>query len=337
VYWNNTLWPVTGISSTVSTINVTDVYMGAIFAPTPGKTITKIGWYASSASGSPVVDVRLETVSGGLPTNTLVTAGAELTGQSIASSTWYNHTLGSSYVVPTGATSLVAGTIRYVSGTSLAATIRTGLITMPTTLPRPFYYSAGVPISTTATMPAMCLEYSDGTISNSFPMAASQTNTSFNSTSNPDEYGMVFVPPHNVWCTGIASIERINAAAANVRYRILDANLNVLTTDSELTLTQQMKANTGNQELTHIMFQTPIALVAGQTYYITKAATTSDANTCYTYTSNFNSVAHRSVWYNFAYQCSRQNDTGAFTTNTTKIEQIAPIVDGSFSNRITVG
>jgi len=336
--YRNYAWFPVGLSSIQnSVINSTDVYMGAIFQAHAGKTISKIGWYSSIATGSPVVDVRLETVSNGLPTNTLVATGAELTGQSIASSTWYSHTLSTPYVVPTGAVTLVAGTIRYVSGTSVTANIRSGFSPLQTGLPRPFYYSSGSPISSIQTIPIMCLEYSDGTVSASMPVTA-VTNTAFTSASNPDEIGNVFVAPYNTYCVGIMGCHRHNSTSGTIRYRIYDSDLNVLTVDSELSFTAgaNIRGATSSAEPRIFPIQTPIALVAGKTYYITVTATSTDTNVIYTNTLSFNSTTQRNSWYNFAYYCSRQNDTGAFSTDTTKVEMIAPVIDNSFSNRIYI-
>lgn len=323
----NTLWPVSLYSPTSSTIDATTTYGAAIFAAMPGKTITKIGWYSSAVSGSPVVDIKLETVSGGLPTGTLAATGTELTGQSISAATWYNHTLGTSYTVPTGAVTILAAVVRHVSGTSVTTNIRSGFGSWSSALPRPVYGAA----ATTATLPIWCVEYSDGTISTSYPVVTSSA-AAFTSASSPDEYGNAFVPTSNVAVVGIVDAHRCNSTSGTIRYRIYDDALNVLTTDSELSFTAgaDFRASSGSTETHMIMLQSPIYLIAGRTYYITVAATSTDANVIYTYTMTFNSVAHRSAWYSVPYLCSRTNDTGAFTTDTTKVEMIAPLIDYSY-------
>lgn len=317
-----------------SNLSAVGHYLGAVFVATPGKTITKIGAYCTGASGSPVVDVRLESLGAAsyYPSGNLIATGTELAAQSVAATTWYNFTLGTPYAVPTGATTIVCPVIRYVSGTSVNFNLRNSIFSLGS--PRPVQ-SQGADSTQLAT-PMICLEYSDGSVHFSIGYTAIAT-TSYNSASNPDEYGNRFTAPFNCVAVGLQDVSRRNAAAGVSRYRILDSNLNVLTTDTELVTSYYDTVSNSSNETHVYYFSSPVNLIAGRTYYITRAATTTDANTVYTQTITFPSDAHKAAFFDDIALCSRQNDTGAFTIDTTKVEMITPIITNAFSNRVSVG
>lgn len=310
-------------------LSAANSYLASIIQLAPGKTVNSIGVYCSGSS-SGVVDVQLETVSGGLPTGTLVATGASLTSQSVSASTWYTFNLSTPYTVPTGASTLAAAVIRYVSGTS-ATFNRMGAASMGwggvQYVPRMVEYN-GSTATTRNVAPSMIIGYSDGSYSSlcwALNTANASNSVSINTGATYDEYGNSFTPTANMNCVGISLISRsINSPTAVLR--IYDADTSTqLTTDSELTLTTE-QITSGNAYNCYVPLQTPIKLIAGKRYYCTVKVTTASANSLYAYDSTFTSQA-------VADACSAlentkhvvRKGTGAWTETASKIYCISPV------------
>ena len=102
---------------TSSTALTANGRVGFIFrAPRTGN-IDRVVWYSGTATGSPTVDVRLETVTNASPSGTLLGANTNIVTGTLASNTEYESTLTSSAAVTRG--QIVGLSINYASGTSI--------------------------------------------------------------------------------------------------------------------------------------------------------------------------------------------------------------------------
>ena len=104
-----------GITSTVGLVAAGKV--GFIFRAPKTGSIDRLVWYAGTATGSPTVDVRLETVSGASPSGTLFGTNTNIVTGTVASNTEYESTLTSAASVTRG--QLVGLALAYASGTSI--------------------------------------------------------------------------------------------------------------------------------------------------------------------------------------------------------------------------
>lgn len=91
--------------------------VGFVFRAPKTGNIDRIVWYTGTATGSPTVDVRLETVTSASPSGTLFGTNTNVITGTLASSTEYESTLTSSAAVTRGA--LVGLSLNYNSGTSI--------------------------------------------------------------------------------------------------------------------------------------------------------------------------------------------------------------------------
>lgn len=317
------------INACAANLTATGHYAGAVYAPTPGKTVSKVIAYCTVATGSPVVDVRLESlnVGGYFPSGNLIATDANLSGQSVAAATWYSWSLTAPYTVPTGSATLLAVVIRYTSGTTINFNLRNAI--QGPGVPRTVQ-NQGIDVAHTA-VPIIGIEYSDGTMASPFAgVIAAPTATSYNSTSNPDEYGNSFTAPCDCVAPGLIDFSRFGAAGASIRYRIMDSDLNVLTTDAELTVNAYYATATSGAENRFLYFSSPVSLIGGKTYYITRAALNSTANGVYSQTLVFPSAALKAPLYSDMALCTRQNDAGAFTVDNAKVEMLVPILSTAY-------
>lgn len=106
---------VSGISA--STALVANGKVGFVFRAPKAGNIDRVVWYSGTATGSPTVDVRLETVTGASPSGTLFGTNTNVITGTIASSTEYESTLTSSASVTRG--QLIGLSLNYNSGTSI--------------------------------------------------------------------------------------------------------------------------------------------------------------------------------------------------------------------------
>lgn len=297
-------------------------YACVIFQGINGKTIQSLKAYFT-ASSSGVVDIKLETLSGYVPSGSLVAAGAELNGQSVAATTEYTFTLGTPFTVPSTGHNLYAFVIRLSSGTATAR-VRWGNASV---VPRIVENVTGSPVQRTQ-VSALVPVYSDGSVQPGVLQGGTTalSTTSFTSGSNPDEYGSRFTAPFNCRIVGIRAASRINSGAEQ-RLRIYDANMNVLTVDAENT--QVISDNSSNNtELLDSAFKDPVYLIGGKTYYATRAAL--NGNAIYNYNITLPTDATKDYFFGDAALVTRQNDTGAFTVDTAKAEVVIPLYDFAY-------
>lgn len=315
-----TLWPcVNAVTSTVIT-DAAGEYAATMFLGIPGKTVTKIA-ARCSASTAGVVDVQLETCSSYGPSGTLAGTNTSLTARSVSGNTNYEWTLTNSYTVPADASTMLAAVIRFNSGASTWV----NRLAEPWTCPRSVDFGGVRNV-----VSCIGVGYSDGTWHPAIAVpAATSAGTTYNSGSTPDEYGNRFVPPANAVCSGVVDYTRLQASSA-MRYRIYDSDLNVLTNDSDMSFdeTDQITGAAASISKLVVSFNSSINLIAGRTYYITRAAT--NANNIYSYKLSWPSSAVKQAFHYLPDLCYRSNDTGGFTVDTLQSDQLSPLIDTGY-------
>lgn len=314
------------VSNIDSNLTAAGHYGAGLFIPVAGKTITHIVCYCKVATGSPVIDAQLETVSSYTPTGTLIATGAALTGQSVAIDTAYEFALATPYVVPTGATTMLAAVLRYVSGTAVNFEYRNN--GENTANPR-CVHNVGAGAVQTVNLPLIGIKYSDGSYHGGIPVGASGLiATSINSGTTPDEVGNRFTSQITTYCVGIKVNVRFNPAGGSMRLRIYSATDSdtpnaVLTTDSELTASDISSA-TATQGYVYLPIANPVLLVKGNTYFFT-IASMNGTNILYQ-NITWRSEAMKGACVDDLTFVSRSNDTGDFTVDTLKHVSITPII-----------
>lgn len=127
-------------------------------APKTG-TIDRILWQSGTASGSPTVDVRLETVGTGSPSGTLFGANTNIVTGTVASNTAYESTLTAGASVTQG--DFLSLVWAYNSGTSIQIALATLVNSMQLNLPQ--ISTAGTYSLIAGRIPYAALRYSDAT------------------------------------------------------------------------------------------------------------------------------------------------------------------------------
>jgi hypothetical protein len=129
-------------------------------APKTG-TIDRILWQSGTASGSPTVDVRLETVGTGSPSGTLFGTNTNIVTGTVASNTAYESTLTTGASVTQGE-DFLSLVWAYNSGTSIQIALASSTAgSMQLNLPQ--ISTAGTYSLISGRLPYAALRYSDGT------------------------------------------------------------------------------------------------------------------------------------------------------------------------------
>jgi hypothetical protein len=132
--------------------------IGLVFQAPKTGTIDRVLWQSGTASGSPTVDVRLETVGTGSPSGTLFGTNTNIVTGTVASNTAYESTLtAGATVTPDSFLSLVWA---YNSGTSIQIALASLVTSMQLNLPQ--ISTAGVYSLIAGRVPYAALRYSDG-------------------------------------------------------------------------------------------------------------------------------------------------------------------------------
>lgn len=133
--------------------------IGFIFQAPKTGTIDRVLWRSGTASGSPTVDVRLETVGTGSPSGTLFGTNTNIVTGAVASNTDYESTLTAGASVTQG--DFLSLVWAYNSGTSIQIALASLVTSMQLNLPQ--ISTAGTYSLIAGRLPYAALRYSDGT------------------------------------------------------------------------------------------------------------------------------------------------------------------------------
>lgn len=299
-----------------TTVDAAGEYMAAIFQAPKTGNISKIGYFAATATGSPAVDVRLETVAGtGLPSGSL--KGTNTNGSSSPlSNTWNWVTLTSAAAVTKG--DYLAAKVLYSSGTSLLINHWEANTNAPSALAFP--YSArntGSPGKTTF-FPAFAVQYDDGSIpfTGMLPFSNTTLSQNINSGSTPDEKGIKFTVPFSCKCVGAAF--RQDSSATTFTVKLYDGSNTLL--ESVASIDSEFSVSTGGEVIA--LWDTEVTLTVGATYRLTLLP---DAGTnIIIYRATVDASATREAWPGgTAFQSTERTDAGAWTDTATEIPFIS--------------
>ena len=149
----------TTTGAVASTALVASGRIGFIFQAPKTGTIDRVLWRSGTASGSPTVDVRLETVGTGSPSGTLFATNTNIVTGTIASNTDYESTLTAGATVTQG--DFLSMVWAYNSGTSIQIALASLVTSMQLNLPQ--ISTAGTFSLISGRLPYAALRYSDGT------------------------------------------------------------------------------------------------------------------------------------------------------------------------------
>lgn len=233
--------------SSFATLTATGYKAAAIFMVPPamsGLTITAVGFRTGTVSGtSPTVTVDIETVSSGNPTGTLYGGSAASGNISVASSTFYEGTLGTAATVAVGDT--VAAVVTLSGGTSPSVPI----VGMPVQ-DQGTNVATGFPFATAYTtswahnntyIPVMWFKTSDGNYYFTGLFPAWTSSIAYKSNSATNKYALYFSLPGPVRIFGFwGSI----APSANFNVVLYDSDgVTVKLTKSVVAANMQSSSN----------------------------------------------------------------------------------------------
>jgi hypothetical protein len=268
IYWPGLTTQGTGakVSGNGTTLDAAGEYVAFVIKAREAMTISHI-WHrvAATATGSPTLDVRIETVSDttGLPTGTLWATNTNLVTGALAANTEYTHALTASASINAGETFAIK--LLYNSGTAITP-FNIGQVSVPLA-------SQGLPYVVTNTGSptkggwSFIYNVCPGSSSTAFYKVpglwgfTSMAVQSF-STSNGDAFGNRFQVPFTCRCTGL-SISR-TADGGNFSYGLYD--------DAGTELSSSSTAHDNDQTFTgagvpgHFFFVNPVTLSAATWY-----------------------------------------------------------------------
>jgi hypothetical protein len=279
------IWPWNGGASaglineaTGSTLNGAGEYSAFIFRAKEAMTISHVGWRPGAVSGSPTVDVRIETVDAatGLPSGTLWAANTNIVTAGIASAASFRaEALTASASIAAG--EYFAVKFAYNSGTSFAVlgvtnhTIRSGQLPYRVT-------NTGAAAAVNMIWSSLALGSSATDwyrLDNCFPFTDILT-SSFNNT-NSAARGVRFQVPFKCRCVGM--LRPVGTTLGDYNVAILDdsgSELGSTSTAFDGNIVDDAGGGVG------AFFDTPIELATG-TWYRAVIEPTSATNTTWAY------------------------------------------------------
>lgn len=284
MYWPPQLFPET-VNSAFGTNNITfdsstDRLAWAGVSPLTD-TLTKVHFRTGTVTTGAVLDVRIETVSNGVPTGTLfgTNTNGSVTVADGDDGVWKTATL-------TSAASLSAGdqfaiVIVYTSGSPSIAFLSVGLAgAQAARIPVVLQDTGG---GTWAALTSTWLAFAEfGTAGPQYlprlaPMDGSTTITAFNNSSTPDEYALKIVPAFKARVVGLRSYIFNPAAGGDFTVSLWPGTSSV---DGDAlgqeSIDGDMGQSTSQDGAVDVFFASPVTLTAGSTYYIGLRADTAN-------------------------------------------------------------
>lgn len=299
-----------GVSST--TIDAAGEYVATILNAPKSGNISEIGYFPATATGSPAVDVRVETAGAdGLPSGTLWGANTNAS-HSPTSNTWAWVTLTAVAAVTKG--QVICLKIAYSSGTSLQvrrSEVSTGV---------PYgVLNTGSPAKS-ASVPIILVKYDDGSIPfvGVLPLSNATVSQNITTATTPDEVGVKFSLPFV--CKIIGAVVRVNAAAAAFDVKLYNA-ADTLQESASVDGDTQFAAGAGAA----VLFDTEVSYsTTGQDWRLTILPT---SGTVTVYRGEVNASATREAWPGgTAFQKTERTDAGAWTDTNTQVPFISLLI-----------
>lgn len=274
------LWPnvldlqgTTGLGS-VTTIDAAGEYHAWVGPAQQDMTISHWGFQVATATGSPTVDLRIETVdlSTGLPSGTLWAANTNKVSGTITASTWQLEALTASASITKG--QFFAAKMVYNSGTSIV--LRQGLTRAAATAVPYRVINTGSP---TISGNSNTMTWALGSSTTSFYYlqgmipALTVTNGAFNNT-NSAKRGLRFQVPFKCRCVGMWTY--LNGVDADMNIAIADDAGSELSSSS--TAIDDLTTSSANAQNSYFFFDNAVTL-SPATWYRVYQEPTSATNT----------------------------------------------------------
>lgn len=248
-------------------LNISNVahYGAYIFSAREDMTVSHVGFYPGTATGSPTIEVRIETVdTSGNPSGTLFGTNTNGTTGTVSSNTWTLQALTASASITKGQMFCVK--LKLNSGTSLNLQHLTN-VSIGGGLTAPYQVlNGGSPTKgALVTLPCLAIGSSSTTFYNVtgiMPITAYTAGT-FNNTSSAKR-GLRFVPNFNCRAVGVRWFKSTNAGDFNI----------ILMNDAGTELSSSSTAYDGDHAqnaasgLAHLCFDNAVTLTAGTAYRI---------------------------------------------------------------------
>lgn len=263
------LWP--GIAVTVAgaptiaagpTVDAAGEYIAYVFCAKEDMVVSHVGFRAGTSTGSPTIEVRIETVdASGLPSGTLWATNTNGTTGTVSSNTNVLQALTASASITKGQVFCVK--IAYASGTSQVIQVINNINTIPSASLPYIVTNTGTPTKSAFgnNSSLVALGSSSTTfyhVPGAYPLSAAGAGT-FNNT-NSAKRGLRFTPPMNCRVIGI----RWFSASAVGDYNA------VIYSDAGSELSSSSTAFDGDYSggivATSVYFDNPVTLTAGTTY-----------------------------------------------------------------------
>lgn len=256
------------------TVSAAGHYLAYVFSAKENMTISHVGFRAGTATGSPTVEVRIETVDAtGFPSGTLWAANTNGTTGTITSNTNVLQALTASASITMGQIFCVM--LKYATGTSQVFT-ECSVVAAPNPSVLPYQVlNTGTPTkgSFTAKSAAIALGSSSTTfyyVPGTVPISSASTST-FNNT-NSAKRGLKFTPPFNCRAIGVQWMNNTAVGDCNVGLYTGDASGTELSSSSTAFDGDHMStAATGTPA---VYFDNPVTLTAGTAYRVAIEPTT---------------------------------------------------------------
>jgi hypothetical protein len=259
------------------TVSAAGHYHAFIFVAREDMTISHVGFRAGTATGSPTIEVRIETVdASGLPSGTLWATNTNGTTGTVTSNTNVLQALTASASITKG--QIVCVKIAYASGTSQVIQILNNMMALfHHSLP---YYVNHSGSAAKGSMNGSCAAIALGSSSTTFyqvpgtiPISAAGAG-GFNNTSSAKR-GLRFTPPMNCRAIGM---RWHNAAATGDFNAVLYNDAGTELSSSSTAFDGDYSAATANGTWT-VYFDNTVTLTAGTAYRIAiEPTTTTNAN-----------------------------------------------------------
>jgi hypothetical protein len=240
-------------------------YASYVFSAKEDMTISHVGFMPGTATGSPTIEVRIETVDGsGLPSGTLFGTNTNGTssGGDITSSTWFVKALTASASITKGQMFCVK--LKFNSGTTLVIQHLNNVVQlMPRSLPYQVMNTGSPTKGTLVTVACLALGSSSTTFYNvpgAMPITA-YTAGAFNNTSSAKR-GIRFVPNFNCRAVGVSWFKTNTTGDYNI-ILMNDAGTEL---SSSSTAYDGDHADTATRAMVNTYFDNAVTLTAGTAY-----------------------------------------------------------------------
>ena len=326
IQWPGTVLDLSGNPAFVTgtTLDAAGEYLAIVHQAREAMTVSHVGFRTSTCTGSPKLDVRIETVdpATGDPTGTLWAANTNIVTATLVTNTFALHALTASASIAAG--EFFALKFAFNTGTSVVIQPFNNTQTLSGSLPFVVTSLGGTVTPANMTTYPIALG-SDATtfyaLRNLLPITAAVIDTTFNAT-NGEKKGARFQVPFKCRCVGFRwpyfGAASINAAILDDGGAELSGSSTAIDFDIRDTTTGQ-----GGHEL---IFGSPVTLSPGTWYRATIEPASGVTNSSFA-SFTLPSADYRSAWPGGTNFYLAELTSGVWTDSTDKVPHIDLLID----------